>query len=189
MSWLSLLSGLTGQGGQSQGGGFGAQGAGQGVGQEAGQMGQAAMGNLMEFMGTGMEGMPPSLSAQLGQQQEQQMAAQTPEPSYGQFYMPGSYDGNVLPPSGPAPQIPDFLAQSQQVGSQGLPPLDGLGQGQMQQPQGMQQPQQGQQGQSGFGGLFNMTGTGEDPNIFLRLAEGYNRGGLMGSLGMGLTRM
>jgi hypothetical protein len=60
----------------------------------------------------------------------------------------------------------------------------GLSNTQQQQQQQQQQPQQA----PGFGNLFNMTGTPEQPNLFLRLAEGYNRGGLMGSIGTALTQ-
>lgn len=67
----------------------------------------------------------------------------------------------------------------------------------LQQDQNQQGGGQGQApGQTGFSDLFNMTGSapnspgseqGFDPNMFLRMSEGYNRGGLLGALGMLLT--
>ena len=37
--------------------------------------------------------------------------------------------------------------------------------------------------------LFNFTGLLSNPNILSRLGVGYNMGGLLGALGMGLTDM
>jgi hypothetical protein len=125
---------------------------------------------------------------------------QQSEPSFAEFIHmvdgPVGQDGQVLPPkpseTGPsggdsmapgftppmAGALPDFAN-----GVAGLPPSQS-------QPMGMQgQAPQGQEQQpGGFNDLFSLTGTPTDPNMFVKLAEGYNRGGLLGALGYGLTR-
>ena len=85
-------------------------------------------------------------------------------------------------PQGQAPIQPQ--AQSYPAGGgQAMPPAQPYAQG-------------GAPAQTGFGDLFNLTGAapmspsseqGFDPNMFLRMSEGYNRGGLLGALGMLLT--
>lgn len=226
MSWLQLLAGATGAGGQRQdlsgqgsmqypnmmqsqqglpnqdmmavlqGGGGGQmqqpqqqqQPASDGPGQEAANNSQQVLQGVQNAMEFGTQGVPPSLQNQLGQAMTQeQMVANTPEPQFGQYFMPGTYDGGVLPPREQGPEVPMFNPQmmQQQVSQQAAPPMGGMPQMGMA-PQAQQGQQQ--QPQPGFGGLMNMTGTAEQPNLFLRLAEGYNRGGLMGSIGTALTR-
>ncbi len=150
---------------------------------EAVLMGQQQMGQLQQVPEFGTEGTPQSLQTTLGQNNAQidQMVANTPQAEFGQFTNPG-----VLPPMGAIPDQQPIqpVQQSFQAG------------GGQQMPQA--QPFQGgqPQAQAGFGDLFNMTGSapsspgnenGFNPNMFLRMSEGYNRGGLLGALGMLLT--
>jgi hypothetical protein len=74
--------------------------------------------------------------------------------------------------------------------------VSGGGQMPQAQPYQMQPQPQGSVPQNNFSDFFNLTGSapnspnseqGVDPNMFLRLSEGYNRGGMLGALGMLLT--
>lgn len=179
--YLSMLGGMGGMGGQNP--------MQQYNGQDAQQNGQQAMAGVQQQLEYGTEGMPPSLAQQLGQQQsqEQQMAAQTPQPEFGQYYQSGFQPG-VLPSIDPNSGQMNANTQVFPVGSgaqmpmaQGFAPLTPLT------PMGGAQQQPSDP--SGQGSLLNLIGTIQHPNLLLRLAEGYNRGGLMGALGLGLTRM
>lgn len=189
--WGQILQGLLGGGASgafSGGGGFGqgqqqqpqfnGQDAAQNVGVEAAQL-----NNQMEF---GTAGTPPSLSNQLN---AEALARSTPQPQFSQFYSPMVLPdrGDIAPP--PVQPFDPFAnggmqpPQQYNVGASSPVPQGGMPF--QAPPQQMQPPQPGQQ--PGFGDLFNLTGTPQDPNIFLRLAEGYNRGGVVGAIGSALT--
>jgi hypothetical protein len=147
--------------------------------------GQAELMPMGQEFGT--QGMPPSLQQTLAQNNQQidQMVANTPQANFGQFY-----DGGVLPPNGAIPDRQPIQPVQQSYptgGSQQMPQAQGYQQA---------QPQMAQPAQTNFSDFFNMTGSapgspsneqGFDPNVFLRASEGYNRGGLLGALGMILT--
>jgi len=198
MNWLSLMSGMMGAQGQGQGqGNLGnAYGVQQGQqqpqwGMEALQQGPQQLQQVQQSAEFGTQGTPPSLAAQLAQNTvEQQGLMPNIEPSFDQ-YISQQPDpmGMVLPQRGEVQpkQAAALAPQAQSFNAGGGQPMP------MGQP--YQQPQ-GAAPQSGFGSFFNMTGTAPsspgseqpfDPNMFLRMSEGYNRGGLLGALGMLLT--
>lgn len=112
-------------------------------------------------------------------------------------YTPAGYqmDGMVLPERGGVDMNFD-----PQFGSPFVQPtsFNGGQQQQQQQPNG-QMPQQPQDGVlkalpvddptgQGSGKFMNLTGSMQDPNAFLRMSQGYTSGGLLGALGMLLTK-
>jgi hypothetical protein len=199
MDWLSFLGGMGQASGQMSAQGVNAQSNPAGVSDQGGAWAQQAMqgaqqglfqqqGQMMqqdqEF---GTQGMPPSLQQAVGQNNQQidQMVAQTPQAEFGQFMNPG-----VLPPMGAIPDQQPIQPTQQQYpagGGQQMPQAQGFAP----MPGGQQPP-----AQTNFSDLFNMTGSapsspgseqGFNPNMFLRMSEGYNRGGMLGALGMLLT--
>ena len=151
----------------------------------------------------GYQGTPPSLQQQLGQNNQQidQMVANTPQADFSQ------YTNGVLPPMGAIPDSQPMLPvqQSYQAGGgQQMPPAMPYSSlaGGINAPRTASERPTDQQLQGGPPVVpqnfnpFNMTGSapsspsseqGFDPNMFLRLSEGYNRGGLVGALGQFLT--
>ena len=189
-------AGIMGQQGGQQGGQQ------QQWGQEAMQQGPQALQQTQQAMEFGTQGMPPSLQAQLAQEQGQQQGVmqQQAQPNFDPYVQQGA--GMVLPAKGELenPQ-PNASLFSMPMSSSAQPPQINVGPGQhtaSQRPTGDQMsgappiaPHQ-----TGFGDIFNPMGSydmnpnntqGFDPNMFLRLSQGYNQGGLMGALGMLLT--
>jgi hypothetical protein len=196
LPWMMNMLGASGMDGTQglQGGGQG-QGAQpqqgqQQWGQEAMKQGPQQLGQVNQAMGYGTTGMPPSLQQALGQNQPQQF---TQDPSFGGYYQGNPADGKVLPPLGQQPASNPIQPAQQSFGIQ--PQVQ-------RQPMGMNsQPPAGgppapNQAQSSWSDLFNPIGSmptgansqqAPDPNMFLRMSEGYNRGGMLGALGMLLT--
>ncbi len=190
-------SSVMGQGGGGQsGGGYGVQGP----GQESAEM-MAGLQN-MSMEESGLYGAPPSLLAALQQANPGVPTAQSANfAPYMQGGQPDLFNGSLLPDYG---SLPDPTAWSPGQGQQAnfQPQSTPVDSGQQQQqmaasqqgvPGSMNNPTSqrdimNQQVKQGFGSLLNFQGTPENPNIFLRLAEGYNRGGLIGSIGQALTR-
>lgn len=209
MNWMSLLGGMMGsQGGGQQGGGSqNGQPPPGGWGQGASQMGQEQQAQVQQAMEYGTTGTPSSLLQALENNQSSQQAMLPSTADFSQFTAMGGGPG-VLPEMNQQ-QAPEIMlpqgVQSYPVGSNDVDQL-------LQQTQQISQlagssasrrPSQDQLSQAppvapqtGGNSYFNMTGSapsspsstqGFDPNMFLRMSEGYNRGGLLGSLGMLLT--
>lgn len=168
------MSGMMGGMGGQQGGGQ------QKWGQEAPQMldQQTAMTNQSLML--------PQERAQMAQQTQQRQQQEQDQ-----------YLSQVLPPLGSVEQMVNDTPTPQMGGTTESLPMQNPGVQQQQMgASGQGLPQQGQQGaqqqgaqQSDWSTMFGLSGSAQEPNALLRMSEGYNRGGLLGALGMLMTKM